>query len=134
MNFEEVKKEVQFKMNRSSGPGGQHVNKVASKVSLIFDLPNSKALNEEEKTRLYQNLSSKLTKEKCLMLHCDQFRSQHRNKERVLERLFDVLTVGLKVPKKRKNTKPTGSSVRRRLDTKKKVAQKKKNRQKPNLN
>ncbi len=134
MDFETILREVSYRADRSSGAGGQHVNKVASKITLSFDLGRTKGLDEEQKKRLYQNLASRLTKEKILVLNCDTHRSQHRNKELVIKRLFELLSAALVEPKDRKNTKPTRASVRKRLDTKKKQSEKKKNRQKPNFN
>ena len=134
MDFEAVLGEVSYKTVRSSGAGGQHVNKVASKVVLSFDLHHSKVFDEDQKNRLYQNLASRLTKENLLVLHCDTHRSQHRNKELVNKRLFEILSAALDEQKDRKSTKPTRASVRKRLDTKKKQSEKKKNRQKPKIN
>jgi ribosome-associated protein len=133
MNKEAIIKELNFKAVRSSGAGGQHVNKVSSKVELIFDLQNSSEFSDDEKTLLFKNLQSKLTKENVLLLNCDESRSQHKNKELVIERFFTIIEKGLKVPKKRKATKPTKSSVQKRIDKKKNVAIKKVLRQKPNF-
>ena len=133
MNAEKIIKELQFKAVRSSGAGGQHVNKVSSKVELLFDLQNSTVFTEEEKELLIQKLKSKLTKENVLLLSCDESRSQHKNKELVIERFFVIIKTGLKVPKKRKATKPSTSSIQKRLDKKKKLAYKKNFRRKPEL-
>ena len=133
MNFDALKKELQFKAVRSSGAGGQHVNKVSSKVELTFNLKDSKQLTESEKDLLYNKLSNKLSKDKLLILYCDESRSQHRNKELVTRRLFELLMDGLKKPKKRKATKPTKTSIRKRLENKKKLSEKKSTRKKPKL-
>lgn len=133
MNKETIIKELSFKAVRSGGAGGQHVNKVSSKVELIFDLQNSSEFSDDEKTLLFKNLQSKLTKENVLLLNCDESRSQHKNKELVIERFFTIIEKGLKVPKKRKATKPTKSSIQKRIDKKKNVAIKKVLRQKPNF-
>lgn len=100
MNIEKIIKELKFKAVRSSGAGGQHVNKVSSKVELIFDLQNSSELTEEEKELLSKNLKTKLTKENLLLLSCDESRSQHRNKEIVIKRFLEIISKGLIVPKK----------------------------------
>ena len=134
MDFELILAEVSYKADRSSGAGGQHVNKVASKITLTYDLSQSKAFDFDQKNRLYQNLASRLTKENVLILKCDTHRSQHRNKELVNKRLFEILSAALTEPKDRKNTKPTRASVHKRLETKKKQSEKKKNRQKPKIN
>ena len=133
MNAEKIIKELQFKAVRSSGAGGQHVNKVSSKVELLFDLQNSTEFTEEEKELLLQKLKSKLTKENVLLLSCDESRSQHKNKELVIKRFLALIISSLKVPKKRKATKPSKSSVQKRLDKKKKHAYKKAFRRKPEL-
>lgn len=131
MIIENILKELKFKAVRSSGAGGQHVNKVSSKVELIFDLQNSGEFTEEEKELLFKNLSSKLTKDNSLLLTCDESRSQHKNKEIVIKRFLEIITNGLKVPKKRKPTKPSKSSIKKRLEKKKKQAYKKALRNKP---
>ena len=131
MNKENLIKELKFKAVRSIGAGGQHVNKVSSKVELIFDLLNSMEFSDEEKELLQKNLKTKLTKEVVLLLQCDESRSQHKIKELVIKRFLEIITSGLKVPKKRKATKPSKSSIRKRLEKKKKQAFKKASRQKP---
>ena len=133
MNTEKIIKELQFKAVRSSGAGGQHVNKVSSKVELLFDLQNSNEFSEEEKELLLEKLQSKLTKENVLLLSCDESRSQHKNKEIVIKRFLTLIINSLKVPKKRKATKPSKSSVQKRLDKKKKHAYKKAFRRKPEI-
>ncbi|SFS63315.1 alternative ribosome rescue aminoacyl-tRNA hydrolase ArfB [Lutibacter maritimus] len=131
MNLERIIHELNFKAVRSSGAGGQHVNKVSSKIELIFDLQNSSELTDDEKILLTKNLQSKLTKENVLLLQCDESRSQHKNKEIVIKRFLELIKNGLKVPKKRKATKPTKSSVEKRIEKKKNIALKKVLRQKP---
>ena len=133
MNSEKIIKELKFKAVRSSGAGGQHVNKVSSKVELFFDLQNSFALSLEEKELLLKNLKSKLTKDAIFLLQCDESRSQHKNKELVIDRFIQLITNGLKVAKKRKATKPSKSSIKKRLEKKKKHAYKKAFRRKPEL-
>ncbi|MEE9362291.1 MAG: alternative ribosome rescue aminoacyl-tRNA hydrolase ArfB [Cellulophaga sp.] len=128
-----VLQELQFKATRSSGAGGQHVNKVSSKIELFFDIPKSSGLTENEKERLYKKLVSKLTKESVLLLQCSETRSQHKNKEIVIKKFFKLLKESLTVPKKRKKTKPSRSAIERRLQSKKRAALKKTNRGKPSL-
>lgn len=125
--------ELQFKAVRSSGAGGQNVNKVASKVELIFDLENSSGLTEAEKERLKHSISNRLTKENVLLLQCEESRSQHKNKTLVIERFFDLIEEGLVIPKKRKPTKIPRSVVRKRIKAKRKVSDKKANRKPPQL-
>ncbi|WP_445725530.1 alternative ribosome rescue aminoacyl-tRNA hydrolase ArfB [Flavobacterium sp.] len=131
MIAENLIKELKFKAVRSGGAGGQHVNKVSSKVELLFDLQNSVELSSEEKELLLKNLQNKLTKEHVLLLNCDESRSQHKNKEIVIDRFLQIIANGLKVQKKRKASKPTKSSIQKRLDKKKKLAYKKAFRSKP---
>ena len=126
--------ELKFKAIRSSGAGGQHVNKVASKVELLFDVVNSKILTIDEKELLYKNLKSKLTKEKVLLLQCDESRSQHKNKEIIIKRFLTLINHALKIPKLRKATKPSKVSIKKRLDKKKKQAYKKALRKRPEIN
>lgn len=133
MNNELLFKELQFKAVRSSGAGGQHVNKVSSKVELAFDLTNSESFTEEEKLRLQQNLKNRLTKNGILHLSCGENRSQHRNKEIVIKRFFELITRNLIKKKVRKATKPTKASVKKRAEYKKYQALKKSLRKKPNI-
>ncbi len=81
MNTHELIKELKFKAVRSSGAGGQHVNKVSSKIELTFDLENSKELSENKKEILFKKLATRLTKENVLIIFSDETRSQHRNKD-----------------------------------------------------
>lgn len=133
MNRTLIVQELQFKAVRSSGAGGQHVNKVSTKVELTFNVNDSAALSEDEKNRISKKLSSKLTKDGMLLLQEDKTRSQHKNKELVIKRFLDLLQEALKVPKKRKKTKPSKASVEKRLKTKRISSQKKVNRGKPGL-
>jgi ribosome-associated protein len=130
---EKIISELSFKAVRSSGPGGQNVNKVSSKVVLTFDLKNSKALNEEEKLLLESKLSSRLTTDLVLILNCDEDRSQLKNKEIVTKRFLEIIKNGLIIPKERKPTKIPKSVIRKRIKNKKNVSEVKKNRKKPNL-
>jgi ribosome-associated protein len=133
MHVQTILNECQFKAVRSSGSGGQHVNKVSSKVELQFNVVKSEGLSEREKTRIQQKLASKLTQEHVLILQAGDTRSQHRNKQLVISRFLTLLKEALKVPKKRQPTKPTRASVTKRLETKQKNAVKKQLRKKPKL-
>ncbi|GAA4280572.1 alternative ribosome rescue aminoacyl-tRNA hydrolase ArfB [Gaetbulibacter aestuarii] len=125
--------ELDFKAVRSSGSGGQHVNKVSSKVELHFNLMASEALDEGIKARLEQKWQNRLTKEGELILQCDDTRSQHKNKERVIKRFFKLLDEALVRPKKRKPTKPSKAAIKKRLKSKKIRSEKKASRQKPDI-
>ena len=131
MEKEKLISELQFKAVRSSGAGGQNVNKVSSKVVLSFDLKNSNALSIEEKFLLETNLSSRLTKDQILILNCDEDRSQLKNKEIVIKRFLTIIEQGLYIPKIRKATKIPKSVIRKRLKDKKNLSETKKNRKKP---
>ncbi|MDX8552009.1 MULTISPECIES: alternative ribosome rescue aminoacyl-tRNA hydrolase ArfB [Tenacibaculum] len=130
MNKEQLLKELNFKAVRSSGAGGQHVNKVSSKVELSFTIEDSLGLSDKEKALLLKNLANRLSKEHTLILSSQESRSQHRNKELVTERFFNLLAQALVVPKVRKATKPKKAAIAKRLDAKKQQAEKKENRKK----
>ena len=134
MNQEVLLSELQFKAVRSSGAGGQNVNKVASKVELTFSLEDSLGLSDEEKYLLKQTIASRLTKDNFLLLQCDESRSQHKNKTLVIERFFKVIEEGLVVPKKRKPTKVPKQVKIKRLKTKRIASEKKANRKPPEIN
>lgn len=133
MDHHRILQELKFKAVRSSGAGGQHVNKVSTKVELSFDVLGSKALSTDEKARIRKKLKSRLTNEGLLTLYGDATRSQHRNKELVIDRFLKLLEESLKIPKKRKKTKPSKAAVEKRLKSKKKASIKKANRGKPDL-
>ena len=133
LNLDLLSPELTFKAVRSSGSGGQHVNKVSSKVELHFFIENSSVLSENHKQRLLKSLKSRLTKDKELILQCDESRSQHKNKEIVIKRFFELIKKGLKVPKKRKPTKIPKSVIRKRLKSKKRQSERKASRKKPDL-
>ena len=133
MDKEQILSEVTFKAVRSSGAGGQNVNKVSSKVVLSFDLAHSQALTDEEKLLVETKLSSRLTTDAVLILNCDEDRSQFRNKEIVTKRFLELIKNALLVPKERKPTKIPKSVIRKRIKDKKNVSEVKKNRRRPNL-
>ena len=123
--------ELDFTASGSSGPGGQHVNRTASRVTVRFNLFRSTALSEEEKQILKKKLAGQLTREGDLLLSSGQTRSQHRNKALVIDRLIALLQTALIRPRKRKKTKPSKGAVEKRLKSKKQQALKKANRRKP---
>ena len=133
MEIQKIISELQYKAVRSSGAGGQNVNKVSSKVVLSFDLKNSQALSEEEKKMLENKLTNRLTSEQILILNCDEDRSQFKNKAIVTKRFLAIITAALLVPKFRKATKIPKSVIRKRIKDKKNVSDIKQSRRKPNL-
>ena len=133
MDIGRIITELSFKAVRSSGAGGQNVNKVSSKVVLTFDLNASESLSEEEKLLLKTNLASRLTSEDILILNCDEDRSQLKNKEIVVKRFLEVIKKGLFVPKIRKATKIPKSVIKKRIKDKKNISEIKQSRRKPNL-
>jgi len=130
---EKILSELNFKAVRSSGAGGQNVNKVSSKVVLSFDLKNSQALAENEKQLLETKLRSRLTLEFVLILNCDEDRSQLKNKEIVTKRFLEIIEKGLIVPKIRKATKIPKSVIRKRIKDKMNASEIKKTRRKPDF-
>ena len=126
-------KELTFKAIRSSGAGGQHVNKVSSKIELIFNLNESIVFDDEQKERLLNKLQNRFTKDGVLIMQCDESRSQHKNKELVTKRFFELLESGLFIPKKRIPTKIPRAVIKKRLKNKRSLSDKKINRQKPDL-
>jgi ribosome-associated protein len=133
MNKENIIKELNFKATRSSGAGGQHVNKTSSKIELSFDLANSNSLNENDKNILKGKLASKLTKENVLILFCEETRSQHRNKDLAIKRFLNLIKTNLIRPKKRRTTKPSKGAIKKRVETKKRTSVKKALRKKPKI-
>ena len=133
MNATQIIKELKFKAVRSSGSGGQHVNKVSSKIELTFDLENSNSLSEFEKEVLKTKLSSRLTKEKILILFCEETRSQNRNKGIAIKRFLELIKTLLIRPKKRRPSKPSLSSIKKKTEHKKRTSIKKALRKKPRL-
>lgn len=120
--------EFDFQASRSSGPGGQNVNKVNSRVELRFDIPNSVLLEEHQKTVLQQKLAPKLTSDGILIVVSQETRSQLENKELAVQKFYALLKQALKPVKKRRPTRPTKASLEKRLERKKQQAEKKAHR------
>lgn len=133
MNKDIILNELDYKAVRSSGAGGQNVNKVSSKVVLSFNLPDSNGLSEEEKKLAQLRLASKLTSEGILILNCDEDRSQLRNKDIVTKRFFAVMETALKEQKQRKATKIPRAVIKKRIEGKRRQAEKKQSRRKPDF-
>ncbi|MCD9573393.1 alternative ribosome rescue aminoacyl-tRNA hydrolase ArfB [Flavobacterium soyae] len=133
MDSDKIISELNFKAVRSSGAGGQNVNKVSSKVVLSFDLNASQALSEEEKLLLQTNIAARLTIENILILNCDEDRSQLKNKEIVIKRFLEIVKKGLFVSKVRKATKIPKSVIKKRIKDKKNISDLKQSRRKPDF-
>jgi ribosome-associated protein len=122
--------ELEFTTSRSSGPGGQNVNKVNSKVTLRFDIRNSLILTGEEKELLSGKLKSRITVEGVLVINAQEKRSQLQNKEEAVAKFEELVAKAFVKKKARKATKPSKSSVQKRITGKKKNSEKKQWRQK----
>jgi ribosome-associated protein len=133
MEIEKIITELTYKAVRSSGAGGQNVNKVSSKVVLSFDLRNSQALSAEEKILLEIKLATRLTLDTILILNCDEDRSQLKNKSIVTKRFLELIKNALIIQKPRKATKIPKSVIRKRIKDKKNVSEIKQSRRKPDL-
>ena len=121
--------ELQWRFSRSSGPGGQNVNKVETAVELGFDLEGTGAIGPFQKQRLLERLGSRCVAG-CLRVAVSEHRSQYQNRQLAMQRLADLLREGLKPPPKlRKPTKPTRGAVKRRVEAKKQKSQVKQARQ-----
>jgi len=117
--------ELDVRVSRSSGAGGQHVNKTSSRVEIFWNVLESRALSEEQRDRLRSKLSSRLTTEGSVRVVASDMRSQSRNRELAEERLVELIRRALVVPKKRRATKPTKASREARLESKKRHSTKK---------
>ena len=117
--------ELRFRTSRSSGPGGQNVNKLETRVELVFDVAGSPSLTDDEKNILFTHLASRIDARGILHISSQKSRSQWENKQLVIEKLVSLLHGALKVRRKRVKTSPTHSSKERRVQSKKKHGQKK---------
>jgi len=130
---EQLLTELTFKATRSSGAGGQHVNKTSSRVELYWEVSVSQAFSSEELDRIKEKLAHRITKEGVLQLASENSRSQHKNKEDVIKRLLALLEVAIVPPKVRKKRRPSKMAKLKRLKAKKQHSEKKANRKKPNI-
>ncbi len=121
--------ELDVRVSRSSGAGGQHVNKTSSRVEIFWNIAASRAISEEQRARLLEKLASRITTEGSIRVVASDLRSQSRNRELAEERLADMVRRALIIPRKRKATKPTRAAKEARLDSKKRQSHKKRERQ-----
>jgi ribosome-associated protein len=122
--------ELDVRVSRSSGAGGQHVNKTSSRVEIFWNVSASRALTDEQRARLSQKLASRMTSDGSIRVVASDMRSQTRNRELAEERLADVVRRALVIPKKRRATKPSRASKEARLESKKRHSSKKAERRK----
>lgn len=120
--------ELRYRFSASSGPGGQHVNRAASRVTLLFDVAHSPSLDEKARQQLLKRLSPYLDKRGVLQIHAQESRSQHRNREIVNGRFQKIMSQALKPRKRRRKTRPSRKTIEKRLAAKKKRSQRKQER------
>lgn len=133
MNWEKIYNELAFRTSRSSGAGGQHVNKTETKVEVLFSITGSEGLTQEEKDILLEKLASAISEEGIIAVSSQKTRSQFDNKENAIEKLKLKLEKALIPKSKRISTKPSKASIEERLMEKKLRAEKKLARKKPEL-
>ena len=133
MDRKKLLKEISFKAVTSSGPGGQHVNRTASKAVVSFVIPTSQIFTATEKLRLLEKLKHRVSQDGTLIITSSESRSQHRNKASAIARLFTLLEQSLRVAKTRKKSTPSKNAIEKRMVSKKKQALKKANRKPPSL-
>ncbi|WP_291779075.1 alternative ribosome rescue aminoacyl-tRNA hydrolase ArfB [Cecembia sp.] len=117
--------ELVFKASRSSGPGGQHVNKTNTRITLVFNVQDSNVLEESEKMVIQEKLAIKLDKSGNLIIHAQEKRSQIQNKEIAVRKFYDLLRKAFQKKKIRKASKPGKAAIEQRLKDKKAHSQKK---------
>lgn len=120
--------ELSFRFSTSSGPGGQHVNKNATKATLLFDVAHSPSLSEAVRERLLKKLANRIDKEGVLQLQVQSSRSQHRNRDTAVSLFQQLLAEALKKQKKRRHTKPSAAAKEKRLSEKKLRSERKRER------
>lgn len=122
---------IRFRTSRSSGPGGQNVNKLDTRVDVLLDLAAIPGLTAEQRTLLEHRLASRIDRTGVLHVSSQRHRSQWQNKQQAIERLVELLDAALTIQRSRTSTKPTAASLRRRVETKRRRSQTKSMRRRP---
>ena len=133
MDESRIRKEIKCRASRSGGPGGQHANKVSTRITALFDLDASVAISEEEKLRIAEKLKHRINEKGILTLSCESSRSQHQNRSMAIERMITLLRGALKRPRKRVPTKVSAKKKLKRLESKSKHSEKKALRRPPKI-
>ncbi|MCJ8155141.1 aminoacyl-tRNA hydrolase [Chryseobacterium sp. SSA4.19] len=126
--MKDFSKELGFKTSRSSGAGGQNVNKVETSVTVLWNVAESEFFNENQKELIHNKLKNRINTEGFLFLNVSESRTQLANKNKAIEKILELVDQALVIPKKRLATKPSKGQKQKRLDTKKKLSDKKENR------
>lgn len=126
--MKDFSKELSFKTSRSSGAGGQNVNKVETSVTVLWRVAASEFFNEDEKVLIQEKLKNRINAEGFLFLTVSESRTQLMNKNKAIEKITEIVNKALIIPKKRTATKPSRAQKQKRLDSKKKLSDKKENR------
>ncbi len=120
--------ELTYKTSRSSGAGGQNVNKVETSVTVLWNVQESEFFREEEKKLIQEKLKNRINAEGILQVSSSEARTQIQNRKIAIEKILDLVNKSLIIPKKRVKTKPSKAQVEKRIQTKKKISEKKENR------
>jgi len=126
--MKDFSRELQFKTSRSSGAGGQNVNKVETSVTVLWNVSGSLFFNDAQKALISDKLKNRINAEGMLFLTVSESRTQLMNKNKAIEKIIELVDKALVIPKKRWATKPSKGQKQKRLDTKKKLSDKKENR------
>ncbi|WP_299182698.1 alternative ribosome rescue aminoacyl-tRNA hydrolase ArfB [uncultured Chryseobacterium sp.] len=126
--MKDFSKELNFKTSRSSGAGGQNVNKVETSVTALWKVEDSEFFNDDEKALIQHKLKNRINADGFLFLTVSENRTQLMNKTKAIEKILEIVNRSLIIPKKRVPTKPSKAQKQKRLDTKKKLSDKKENR------
>jgi ribosome-associated protein len=126
--MKDFSKELSFKTSRSSGAGGQNVNKVETSVTVLWKVAASEFFTDEQKDLIEHKLKNRINADGFLFLTVSESRTQLMNKNKAIEKILEIVDQSLWIPKKRIATKPSKAKKQKRLDTKKKLSEKKENR------